>query len=223
VDERLRISLWMVSGGGLGTALGGAFGGLAGALYAKHGGAAGTAFGRKVADAFARTAERKPSPIRQAAITGAADGVLFLGIVGTLSGAGVAIIGNAPLRWLGVAALGSASLVGGAAFFGLLAYATTRHSAQEFLGALAGGVVGALLAARLLGSIYGPLGLVPGLLVGKGLAGMLRRRYAPRFHPPRAGKVAPRPPTDAGTDITGAPHSRPDNDSFHKPGLFEEE
>src|SRR5262249_35647920 len=57
MDERLWISLWIVSGGGLGSVLGGLFGGLAGALYAQSGGAAGTGFGRRVADTFARAEE----------------------------------------------------------------------------------------------------------------------------------------------------------------------
>jgi hypothetical protein len=223
MDERLRISVWLVSGGGLGAVLGGAFGALTGALYAQHGGSAGTRFGRGVADAFARAAEEEPSAVRRAAITGAADGVLFLGIVGTLAGAGVAIIGNAPLRWLGVAALGSVALVGAAAFFGLLAYSITSDATHEFLGAFVGCCLGGLLAASLLGSVYGPVGLVPGMYIGKGLARLLRRRYAPKFHPPRAGKVVPRSPTDARTDITGTPPSHPDNDSIRKPGSWDEE
>src|SRR5262245_23579821 len=105
MDERLRISLWMVSGGGFGAVLGGVFGGLAGALYAQSGGAAGTGFGRRVADAFARAAGRGLSPVRQAAITGAADGFVFLGIVGTLAGVLMATVGRADPRWLDVAAL----------------------------------------------------------------------------------------------------------------------
>ncbi len=223
MDERLRISLWIVCGGGLGTVLGGAFGALAGALYAQHGGSAGTRFGRSVADAFARNAEEEPSLVRQAAITGAADGVLFLGIVGTLAGAGVAILSNAHPRWLGVAALSSALLVGGAALFGTMAYALSRQTALENEGILVGSVLGAVLAVKLLGSDYFPVGFVFGLYVGNWLAGMLRRRYAPKFSPPQAGKVVSHPPTDAGTDITGTPPSRQDNDSIRKPGPSEEE
>ena len=81
MDERVRISLWVVSGGGLGAILGGAFGGLTGALYAQSGRVAGTGLGRRVADALAGAGERQASAVQHGAITGAADGFLFLGIV----------------------------------------------------------------------------------------------------------------------------------------------
>jgi hypothetical protein len=187
MDERLRISLWIVSGGGLGAVLGGAFGALTGALYSQHGGSAGTRFGRTVADAFARVAEEELSPVRQAAITGAADGVLFLGIVGTLAGAGVAIVGNVSLRWLGIAALACASLVGAAAFFGVFAYAMTRNGVWAVVYVFAGGLFGSSVAGVLLGADRCLLGTVPGLVVGLALA-FAARRVAPTFRPPRAGE-----------------------------------
>jgi hypothetical protein len=211
MDERLRISLWIVSGGGLGAVLGGGFGALTGALYAQHGGSAGTRFGRGVADAFARAAEEEPSSVRQAAIIGAADGVLFLGIVGTLTGAGVAILGNANLRWLVVVALGSASLVGGAAFFGVLAYAMARNGVWAVVYVFAGGLLGSSIAGVLLGADRCLLGTLPGLVLGLAL-GFVIRRYAPIFRPPRIGESASRLRSDGETDIMGKPHARPDKD-----------
>ena len=185
MDERLRISVWLVSGGGLGAVLGGAFGALTGALYAQHGGSAGTRFGRGVADAFARAAEEEPSAVRRAAITGAADGVLFLGIIGTLTGVGVAIIGHAPLRWLGAAALGSAFLVGAAAFFGILAYVMAHNGVRAVVYVFAGGLFGSSVARVLLGADRCLLGTIPGLVLGLAL-GFVARRDAPTFRPPHA-------------------------------------
>jgi hypothetical protein len=169
MDEHLRISLWVVSGGGLGAVLGGTFGALTGALYAQNGGSAGTRFGRGVAATFARAAEEEPSPVRQAAITGAADGVLFLGIVGTLSGAAVAIIGNAHLRWLGMAALACAALVGAAVFFGVLAYGMARNGIWAVVYIFAGGLFGSSVAGVLLGADRCLLGTIPGLVLGLAL------------------------------------------------------
>lgn len=222
MDERLRISLWMVGGGGLGAVLGGAFGGLTGALYAQGGGAAGTGFGRRVADAFTRAGERELSPIRRAAITGAADGFLFLGIVGILTGAGVAIIGGAHLRWLAVAALGSVFLVGGAAFFGVLAYGITHNGARAVLYVFAGGLAGSSLAGVLLGADRCLLGTIPGLLAGLTLAFVIRR-YAPTFRPPHIGEGTPRLHSDARTDITEPLYPSSKDDSFQKPNSFEDD
>jgi hypothetical protein len=220
MDERLRISLWVVGGGGLGAVLGGAFGGLTGALYAQNGGTAGTGFGRSVADAFARGAEEEPSPVRQGAITGAADGVLFLGIVGIVTGACVAIIGGAHPRWLGVAALGSFFLVGGAALFGVLAYGMTRNGGGSVLSVFAGGLLGSALAGVLLGADRCLVGTIPGLLAGL-LLSFVTRRYAPTFRPPRVGKGAPRRRSDASTDITEPLHPPSKDDSFQKPNSFD--
>src|SRR6185437_3806204 len=222
MDERLRISLWIVSGGGLGGVLGGAFGGLAGMLHARSGHSAGTGFGRRVAAAFARTAEREPSPSRRGAITGAADGVLFLGILGTLLGALVASVGNADPRWLGVAAMGSVLLVGAAAFFGILAYALARNGMRAVFYVFGGGLLGSLLIAQFWGANLSPFGALMGFLVGLTLS-FLTRRYTPRFQPPDVDETAPFLRSDDETNITGSPHLRPDYDSFRQPDPFEEQ
>jgi hypothetical protein len=215
MDERLRISLWVVCGGGLGAVLGGAFGGLTGALFAQSGRVAGTGFGRRVADAFARAGEREPSPLRQGIITGATDGVLFLGILGIVAGALLGASGRAANELLVPAVLGSSLLVCGAAFFGVLAYAMTRGG-WTFGSVLAGGLLGSFVAAVLLGADRLILGVAPGLLAGLVLS-FVTRRYAPAFHPPRIGEAAPRRRSDTSTDIT-----RPD-DSVRKSDPFEEE
>jgi hypothetical protein len=220
MDEHLRISLWMVSGGGLGAILGSAFGALTAALYWQHGGSAGTGLGRRVADALARTAEDEPSPFRRAILTGAADGFLFLGVVGLLAGTAIAVTGAAPQALIPVA-LGSALLVGAAAFFGTLAYALTRLGLWAILLLFAGGLLGSFLAGVLLGADRCLLGTIPGLILGLALA-FTTRHYAPTFRPPRVDPSLPRNRPDAETDITRTPPARSDADSFRKPDAFEE-
>jgi hypothetical protein len=199
MDERLRICLWLVSGCCLGIVLGGVFGALTGIWTVRDGRAAGTGFGRRVAESLARTARHEMSPLRLGALTGAADGVLFLGIVGLATSAFVAIVAGADLRWLPFAALAATLLVSLAAFFGVLAYA--MNGGVRTIGTiLAGGLLGAYLAGFLLGADRLLLGVVPGLFVGL-LLSFAARRYAPTFRPPRV-------PSDA--------------DSFPKPDVFDE-
>jgi hypothetical protein len=209
MDEQLRICLWIVGCGTIGAVLGGAFGALTGFLYNQGGGAAGTRFGRWVADSFTRTAEQEPSPVTYAVLVGAADGFLFLGIVGTLAGTAVALLSNAEPRWLGLAALGSALLVGGAVFFGTLAYAMTRHGARATVCILGGGLIGSILAGSVLGvndTLYGTL---PGFLIGLALS-FLTRRYTPSFRPPDVGEPAVHPRSDADAI------RKPDDEVFRK-------
>jgi hypothetical protein len=222
MDERLRISLWMVSGGGLGCVLGGVFGGLAGALYAQSGGAAGTRFGRRVADAFARAEGRRLSPIRQAAIIGAADGVFFLGIFGVVAGALLGVNGGPAGELLLSAGVGSVILVGGAAFFGVLAYGMARNGVWAVLYIFAGGLLGSFLAGILLGADNCLLGTIPGLFTGLMLS-LVGGRYAPTFRSPRVEKAVPRLRSNDETDIIGPPRRRPDADAFRKPDAAEEE
>jgi hypothetical protein len=118
MDERVRISLWMVGGAGFGAVLGGVFGGLTGVLHSRSGRWVGTPFGRSVADAFSRMAEREQTHVRQGTIAGAADGFLFLGILGTVSGTLLGISRHTDERLLGSVVLGSLFLAGGAVFFG---------------------------------------------------------------------------------------------------------
>jgi hypothetical protein len=218
MDERLRVSLWVVVSGGLGAVLGGAFGGLAGLLYAQGGGAAGTRFGRRVADAFARAGQSEASPTARAALVGAADGFLFLGVVGVLAGAAAAVFGRADPRWLAPAALGAALLVGAAAFFGSLAYSMTRHGARAITCILGGGLFGSLAAGLLLGVDDCLFGTLPGFILGLALSFVVRR-YTPTFRPPQVGEPSARRRPDAETDITGPPQPG----VFRKPDAFEEE
>jgi hypothetical protein len=222
MDERLRICLWMVGGGGLGAILGGTFGALTGVLHAQSGGAAGTGFGRRVADAFARTAEEEVSPARRAAMSGAADGFLFLGLLGLVAGALLGASGRSADELLLPALGGAMVLVGGAVFFGVLALAMTRIGVWAVIDVFACGLLGSLLAGILLGADRCLLGTLPGLLIGL-IFSFLRGRYAPTFRPPQVGKPVARFRSDAETDITGPPHHRPGRDAFRQPDASDEQ
>lgn len=222
MDERLYICLGMVSGCALGSVLGGVFGGLASALYAQSGGSAGTGFGRRVADAFARAEERELSPVRQAAISGAADGILFLGLLGVVVGALLGMSGRPAGELLLSAGVGSAVLVGGAAFFGVLAYSMARNGVWAVLYVFAGGLLGSFVAGILLGADNCLLGTIPGLLAGQTLS-LVGGRYAPTFRSPHVGKAVPRRRSNTKTDITGPLHRHPGADAFRKPDPSKED
>ncbi len=222
MDERLRIGLWIVSGAGGGSLLGGAFGALTGALFAQSGRMAGTRLGRQVVEAFVRTGERELSPVAQGAVVGAADGVLFLGTLGLVGGALLGLGGREVGELLVPAALGSLLLVGAAAFFGVLAYGMTRHGMRAVLLVFVAGLLGSFVAGVLLGADRCLLGTIPGLAVGLVLS-FVTRRYTPAFRPPRVREAAPRRRADARTDITGTPPPHPDTDFFRPTDSFEEE
>lgn len=220
MDERLWICLWMVGGGVLGGVLGAAFGALTGVVYAQNGGAAGTGLARRIVEPFLDTPEQQASSLRRAALIGAADGFLFLGIFGLVAGALLGVSGRATNELLVPAVVGSVFLVGGAAFFGGLAYGLARNGPWAAVWVFAVGLLGTFLAGLHLGADNCLFGTIPGLLVGLILS-FLQARYAPRFQPPRVEKPAARHRSD--TDITGPPHARPGSDAIRKPDAEEEE
>jgi hypothetical protein len=220
MDERLRICLWMVGGGVLGSVLGSAFGALTAALYERSGGAAGTGLARRVAEALLDTAVHPPSSTGRAALVGATDGFFFLGTLGLLGGVALGMSGRSANELLMPILMGSLLLIGGAIFFGTLAYALTYHGAL-FLYGLVGCIVGCLLAMSFLGSGYGPIGAVLGLLIGHILCRALRR-YSPKYHSPCVGKTMPPTRSDADIDITSSPPSHANDDFFRKPDSYEE-
>jgi hypothetical protein len=220
MDERIRICFWMVGGGAFGAILGSVFGGLAGVMFAWSGHTAGTGLARRLADTLARTAEREASPLGRAGFIGAADGFFFLGILGLIAGALLGLSGRPTGELLAPIGIGSVVLVGGAISIGSLAYAL-RYLAAEFLYVTAGGFLGSFLAATLLGSNYGPAGIVPGVLAGLAFCRTVRR-YAPTFHPPQVGKTVRSPRADANTDISGPSSSSSKSDFFGKADTFEE-
>jgi hypothetical protein len=223
MDDRLRICLWMVGGGGLGAALGGVFGAVAAAqLYARCREVAGTQLARRVVESFLRSGEHPPSRLGLATLVGAADGFFFLGSLGLVGGALLGTSGRAADEFLVPIVLGSVLLVGGAILFGVLAYALTHHAAA-LVYAAAGAGSGSFLAALLLGADYSLVGLVPGLCLGL-LLGRAVRHYSPRFHPPHVWKPfrPQRLHSDADTKFTDSPPPSANDELFHKPDTFEE-
>lgn len=218
MDERLWICLWMVGGGGLGAVLGGAFGALAGTLYAHSGGAAGTGLARRIVESFLETAERQPSPTGRAALIGAADGIVFLGLMGLVGGTLMAVTGRATNALLPPFVEGSVFLVGGAAFFGALAYSVVRNGRRAFLYVLAGAFLGTYPVGLFLGGDNCLFGTIFGLLAGL-IVSFHRRLYTPTFRSPQVGKLSERPCPDNDMDITSSPYSRPGSDAFRKPDV----
>lgn len=220
MDERIRICLCMIGGGALGSILGSVFGGLTAMMFTRSGHTAGTGWARRIADAFARTAEQEPSPLGRAVVIGVVDGFFFLGSLGLVVGSLLGISGRTSEELLVPVVVGSVVLVAGAVYLGAVAYAL-RCLAAEFLYSTVGGFIGSFLTLLLLGSGYGPVGIVPGMFFGLFLCRSVRR-YAPTFHPPRVDQSVPSSHIDADTD-TEIRQSRScsHDDFFHKPDSFE--
>lgn len=214
MDERLRICVWIVGGGGFGGVMGGVFGALAATMYARSGGTAGTRMARNVVDRFLQAGESQPSPTVRAALIGTTDGFFFMGCFGLIAGALLGLTGRPAGELLVPALVGSVILVGGAIFFGTMAYALTYRTA-EILYAVVGSILGSILAATLLGPDFGPFGHVPGLCFGLLLCRAVRR-YSPKFHPPRIDKTMSQPPSHRDTNIAGPSPSLTNDDVFRK-------
>jgi hypothetical protein len=168
-----------------------------------------------VAEAFLDAALHPPSATGRAALIGAADGFFFLGILGLVGGMLLGLSGRSAGELLVPIVGGSLLLVGGAIFFGTLAYALTNHAAS-FLYGIAGCLAGGLIAESLLGSGYFYFGAVPGLVVAQLLCRTVRR-YSPKFQSPHIGNTMRQARADANTDITGSPPPHANDDFFHKP------
>jgi hypothetical protein len=175
MDAKLQMFLCLAGGGGFFAVLGGLFGAVAGALYWRSGRVSGTAFGLSVARAFDRVSETELSPSVLGAITGAADGVLFLGSMGILAGGFIAYGGWAETRWLGLVAWLSLFLVGSALFFGSLAYSLVAAGVRGLAPASGCGLLGAIGGAWI-GGVSGLMyGLFAGILTGTVVGSLWRR------------------------------------------------
>jgi hypothetical protein len=183
MDEKLRILGWIAGSGGFFAVLGLAFGALAGALYARGGRRAGTGLGLAVAHAMARAGGKELSLIAQGAIVGAVDGFLFLGVLGSLAGAVGVSSGGVRLEMVRPVMVGALLLVGGAVFFGGLAYTVTRAGVRGLAAACGCAAVGAFSGFYLAGSHGLLAGLITGVVVGN-LGSLGWNHYAPRFVEP---------------------------------------
>ena len=125
-----------------------------------------TVFGLTVARAFARAADGELSRGSAGAIVGAVDGIVFLGITGTLVGAFLASCGRADSALVAPAAAAVLALVGSAVLFGLLAYGMIRVGIRSVAAVFVAGTLGAAGGAYLHGPRGLFLGAVGGLFVG---------------------------------------------------------
>ena len=181
MDERLLAFAWILGSGCFGAVLGGVFGALAGALYWRSGRASGTRLGLRLAETFGRFAGREPSPTTKGGLVGAVDGFLFLGTVGTVLGAAAVYVGRTsndlvrPALWLALL------LVGGAAFFGVLAYTLTRAGVRALAGVCICGIVGAALGSYVAGLGGLLCGCLVGVVIGNAIGLWWPSRYEPKF------------------------------------------
>lgn len=175
MDEPLILFAWTLGGTIAFGALGAMFGGLSGWLSWRAGSATGSVLGRRVADALARLIDTELTDPQRGALVGAADGGLFLGLLGTLVGLVAAKSGHAPETWLVPLFFITLSLVLGAVLFGVLALGLIRLRLRAVLAASAGGMTGALLAASFLGVLHIVPGAVAGILLGTTAAFLVAR------------------------------------------------
>src|SRR2546422_812187 len=126
MEERQRLFLALVLGGGLFALLGAAFGAVVGAVTWTSGRAAGTALGLAVARLYARASEKPLSRGVQGMIVGGVDGFVFLGVVGILLAAVGAAYGRPRWEMVHPTGTAAAALAAGAVFFGLLAFGMVK-------------------------------------------------------------------------------------------------
>ena len=165
----MRVFAWILGSGCGGAVLGIVFGAVAGVLYRRSGRASGTRLALRLAEAFGRFAGRELSPVTNGGLVGAVDGCLFLAVVGIILGAAAAY-GGATAEILRPALFLALLLVGGAMFFGLLAYTMTHAGVRALAAVSIAGVIGAALGSYLAGVsglLFGSiLGIVVGNMVG---------------------------------------------------------
>jgi hypothetical protein len=209
MDQIWRNLLCVLGCGGYGAALGAAFGAVTGAVYWGSGRAAGSGLGQRLAAAFEEAGDEL-SPRARGALVGAADGFLFLGILGTALGLALAFTGTADAALLVTLAVGGVLVAVAAVVFGVLAYAVVRNGVWAVVGLFLGGITGAFTAAALLGADRLLWGVVPGLIAGTA-ASFLLRKYEPRFRAARVARATHERWRAGGEDVTAEPPGGPDS------------
>jgi hypothetical protein len=174
MDQPTQLFLWMLASGGGLAGLGGLCGGLTGAQSWREGRPAGTWLGLKVAQAFARVAERPLSPGWTGALVGTTDGVVFGGVLGLALGFFLVRYGMGEWGFLGQILLACAVLAGAGLFMSQLAGLVIRLGKRGILGLFLGALAGALVgyALRRADGLY--VGLLLGALLGIGLVWLRR-------------------------------------------------
>jgi hypothetical protein len=162
MDERFRI-FFCILGAAVGFGLIGAvFGAVARALFHASGKASGTAVGAAAVRGLEYLRGEDLSPWARARVSGAADGALFLGVLGGLFGAYAGYQGPEEMPLLLGALLGAAILALAAVLFGVAGYAMAGTGVRVVVLLFVGGICGALVGAL----AEGPDGLLVGTLAG---------------------------------------------------------
>jgi hypothetical protein len=206
MDPRFRAFAWILGSGCFGAALGTVFGAVAGVCYWRSGHASGTRIGLRVAETFRRLAGRDLSHATCGGLVGAVDGFLFLGMVGTFVGAFAVYGGWEPAETIRSALFVTLFLVGGATFFGVLAYSLTRAGVRALAAVGLCGILGAGIGSITAG-IGGVLfGAIAGVVVGNAI-GLLwpAGRYTPGFSEPVIKMESRVLPSAGGDGIQGQP------------------
>lgn len=166
MDKTTLLFAWTLGGGLAFALLGALFGGLSGWLNWRAGYAGGTKLGHRIADALSHLFHQDLSPIQRGALIGAADGGMFLGMLGTILGLIAARFTAEPRDWIVPLFSTTLLLICGTLVFGFLALGMVRLRWSAILGLFAGGMAGAFLTARYVGVSHIVPGAVAGVIVG---------------------------------------------------------
>ncbi len=162
MSSDFRAVIWTLGGAASFAILGGLFGALAGGFSRRNGSATGSYLGARIARAIRRLLERDLSPTQQGILIGAADGAVFLGILGALIGLIAHHSGNDPSSWLLPMFVLMVSLLAGAVVFGLLAYGMISLRVHSIFTICLGGFGGGAFTAWMWGTAH----IVPGAAIG---------------------------------------------------------
>jgi hypothetical protein len=189
MDERIRI-FFCILGGAVGFGvIGAVFGGFARALFHASGKASGTAVGAAAVSGLEYLRGDELSDLARARVSGAADGAVFLGVLGGLLGAYAGYQGPEETPLVLYALLGAAVLAVGAVLFGVTGYLMEGTGVRVVVLLFVGGICGALIGAL----AEGPDGLILGTLAGAFLGIAVSAWGRPR--PPDEEEPAPPDPT----------------------------
>lgn len=176
MNAELHAVTWTVGGAASFSLIGGLFGALAGGLSWRNGNATGSFIGTRLARAIQRVVERDLTPTQKGIIVGAADGAVFLGIVGILVGLIAHFSGEEPSRWLWPTFLLVMALLSGAVLFGLLAYGILHLKVHSIFTISVGGLIGGSITALNMGAEHIVPGAVAGMIVGSLLYYLISRK-----------------------------------------------
>jgi hypothetical protein len=188
MDERFRI-FFCILGGALGFGLiGAAFGALARVVFHASGRTSGSAIGAGAVRGLEYVRREDLSERARALVSGAADGTVFLVVLGGLLGAYVGYQGPEEAPLLLYALVGAAVLAVAAVLFGVTGYLMAGTGVRVVTLLFVGGILGALAG----GLAEGPDGLLVGTLAGAFLGVAVSVWARPR--PPDEDEPAPLDP-----------------------------